>query len=143
MQNSDRILTTHTGSLPRPPEVLAPGGATDEAVLADAVNDVVRRQVAAGMDFVSDGEMSKPSYVGYVADVLTGFGGTSESTPPPDVVDFPWGACLRRRRAFLKTLSASATRSAGTGRTPSGTRLAAGRDRRFRRLRDTVHDCGL
>ena len=64
MQNSDRILTTHTGSLPRPPAVMAPGGVDDEAVLAEAVNDIVRQQVAAGMDFVSDGEMSKPSYVG-------------------------------------------------------------------------------
>ena len=105
MQNFDRIPTTHTGSLPRPPAVMAPGGVDDEAVLAEAVNDIVRQQVAAGMDFVSDGEMSKPSYVGYVADVLTGFGDTSESTPPPDVVDFPqWGAFASAAvAAFLKT----------------------------------------
>jgi 5-methyltetrahydropteroyltriglutamate--homocysteine methyltransferase len=72
----DRILTTHTGSLPRPKplidiilgrekgEVVAP--AQFEAATVKAVDDVVAQQVAAGIDVVSDGEMSKPSYTTYI-----------------------------------------------------------------------------
>ena len=68
--SSDRILTTHTGSLPRPPSL------TDrhdpEAVRA-AVRDTVERQVAAGVDVIGDGEMSKPGYSTYVTERLSGF----------------------------------------------------------------------
>jgi 5-methyltetrahydropteroyltriglutamate--homocysteine methyltransferase len=76
MHSSDRILTTHTGSLPRPQPVLdlvlAKEAGEDveptrfAAALAKAVEDVVALQVAAGIDVVSDGEMSKPSYATYV-----------------------------------------------------------------------------
>jgi 5-methyltetrahydropteroyltriglutamate--homocysteine methyltransferase len=73
MQTStERILTTHTGSLPRP------GTLTDrfdgDEVRA-AVEDTVRRQRAAGIDIVNDGEVSKPSYATYVTERLTGFDG--------------------------------------------------------------------
>jgi 5-methyltetrahydropteroyltriglutamate--homocysteine methyltransferase len=74
--STDRILTTHTGSLPRPKPLIdlilgrEKGGtlAPDvfEAETAKAVEDVVGRQVAAGIDIVSDGEMSKPSYTTYI-----------------------------------------------------------------------------
>lgn len=74
--STDRILTTHTGSLPRPAalaELLLGrerGDAVDAAVFesatAAAVNDIVAQQVAAGVDVVSDGEMSKPSYTTYI-----------------------------------------------------------------------------
>ena len=78
--STDRILTTHTGSLPRPDGLALPG--TDPAwrdspagdgVIRDAVTETVRKQVQAGIDVVSDGEVSKPSYSTYVTDRLTGF----------------------------------------------------------------------
>jgi 5-methyltetrahydropteroyltriglutamate--homocysteine methyltransferase len=82
-----QILTTHTGSLPRPDDLVqimwAKGdgipidqGALDERV-ASAVDEIVERQVAAGISIVNDGEMSKPSYATYVKDRLDGFGGES------------------------------------------------------------------
>jgi len=78
--STDRILTTHTGSLPRPEGLALPG--TDPAwrdspagddVIRDAVTETVRKQVLSGIDVVSDGEVSKPSYSTYVTDRLTGF----------------------------------------------------------------------
>jgi 5-methyltetrahydropteroyltriglutamate--homocysteine methyltransferase len=82
---TDRILTTHAGSLPRPPEFLPLVLARDAGDTADeaqfeaaaqaAVAYTVRRQVDAGVDVLNDGEMSKPSYATYVKDRLTGFGG--------------------------------------------------------------------
>ena len=84
-RSTERILTTHTGSLPRPKplaELLMRkdrGEEYDAAALAEAVRaavkDVVRRQVAIGVDIVDDGEMSKPGYSTYIADRLTGFMG--------------------------------------------------------------------
>jgi 5-methyltetrahydropteroyltriglutamate--homocysteine methyltransferase len=80
-----RILTTHSGSLPRPsrflPLVLAreAGEPVDEAQFTDevraAVRETVRLEADAGVDVLNDGEMSKPSYATYVKDRLTGFGG--------------------------------------------------------------------
>ena len=96
---TDRILTTHVGSLPRSAAVTdlvfaqERGGAVDAAtfnqVIGDAVNDAVARQVAAGIDLVSDGEMSKISYATYIKDRITGFDGDSERTPPADLEAFP------------------------------------------------------
>jgi 5-methyltetrahydropteroyltriglutamate--homocysteine methyltransferase len=80
MRRSDeRILTTHTGSLPRPTGAALPGtpglghGPVDPEVLGAAVDETVSAQVDAGIDVVNDGEMSKPSYSTYVVDRLTGF----------------------------------------------------------------------
>jgi 5-methyltetrahydropteroyltriglutamate--homocysteine methyltransferase len=80
-----RILTTHSGSLPRPkgylPLVLArdAGQPVDEAQFGAetraAVRETVQRQADAGVDVLNDGEMSKPSYATYIKDRLTGFGG--------------------------------------------------------------------
>ena len=74
--STDRILTTHVGSLPRPAALLellvkrergeAVDAANFEAASAKAVEDIVAQQVASGIDVVSDGEMSKPSYTMYV-----------------------------------------------------------------------------
>jgi 5-methyltetrahydropteroyltriglutamate--homocysteine methyltransferase len=74
--STDRILTTHTGSLPRPKPLIdlvlrkergeSIEAAEFEAETAKAVDDVVRQQVASGVDVVSDGEMSKPSYTTYI-----------------------------------------------------------------------------
>src|SRR5713226_10037516 len=78
----DRILTTHTGSLPRPKplaelilgrEKSQPLDASVfEAETAKAVDEVVAQQVAAGVDVVSDGEMSKPSYTTYIRHRVAG-----------------------------------------------------------------------
>ncbi|HUQ75881.1 MAG TPA: cobalamin-independent methionine synthase II family protein [Burkholderiales bacterium] len=75
-----RIRTTHTGSLPRPPEILeavrahfSTGEPMNEEVLASAVAEIVRKQVEAGIDIITDGEMSKPSFFHYLAERLGGF----------------------------------------------------------------------
>jgi 5-methyltetrahydropteroyltriglutamate--homocysteine methyltransferase len=80
--STDRILTTHTGSLPRPQPLVdlilareqgqAPDAAAFEAAVAKAVNEIVALQVAAGIDIVSDGEMSKPSYTTYIRHRVAG-----------------------------------------------------------------------
>ena len=102
----DRILTTHTGSLPRADDLIRTMFAKEEGVPVDpaalgariraAVADVVGKQVQAGIDVVSDGEMSKPSYATYVKDRLHGFGGASHPLEYQDLVDFPGMA----RRVF-------------------------------------------
>ena len=100
MQRSDeRFLTTHTGSLPRPPDLIRAMFAKEEGVPVDpaalgqqiraAVGETVRKQVAAGVAIVNDGEMSKPSYATYVKDRLNGFGGASHPLQYRDLVDFP------------------------------------------------------
>jgi 5-methyltetrahydropteroyltriglutamate--homocysteine methyltransferase len=96
---SNRILTTHVGSLPRPLELLqrmqarAAGEEVDERklgrLLADSVREVVARQVGIGLDLVSDGEFSKPSYATYVSDRLTGFGGSWKGAAAADLKAFP------------------------------------------------------
>jgi 5-methyltetrahydropteroyltriglutamate--homocysteine methyltransferase len=68
------------------------------AVLADAVSDVVRRQKAAGVNIVSDGEMSKISYATYIKDRITGFDGDSPRSPPADLEAFP-GFLLRQAKS--------------------------------------------
>ena len=85
----DRVLTTHTGSLPRPADLIRMMFAREEGVPVDgpalaarirtAVAEVVRKQTDAGITVVSDGELSKPSYATYIKDRLNGFGGTSQS----------------------------------------------------------------
>jgi 5-methyltetrahydropteroyltriglutamate--homocysteine methyltransferase len=90
-RSTDRILTTHTGSLPRPEDLLTmlqrrESGETLDAVtlatrIKSAVSEIVRKQVDAGLDIVNDGEMSKPSYSTYVKDRLSGFEGTEKSEP--------------------------------------------------------------
>ncbi len=93
------IRTTHVGSLPRSAEVTdlifaaERGEAVDpahfDAVVGAAVGDAVERQCAAGIDIVSDGEMSKISYATYIKDRVTGFDGDSPRTPPADLEAFP------------------------------------------------------
>ena len=106
----DRILTTHVGSLPRVQRVVdllakKEGGedydrAEFDAVMTDAVHDVVARQRACGVDFVSDGEQSKPSYATYIKDRLTGFSGNSKPVRGADLDEYPgYLARLMSRRA--------------------------------------------
>ena len=88
--STNRILTTHTGSLPRPTDLIEliqkveTGGNVDpaafEARIKSAVAETVQKQVDAGIDVLNDGEAGKPGYSTYVKDRLTGFGGTSRNT---------------------------------------------------------------
>jgi len=99
LRSAERFLTTHTGSLPRPPDLIRMMFAKEERVPVDpaalgariraAVAEVVRKQVEAGVAIVNDGEMSKPSYATYVKDRLNGFGGASHPLQYRDLVDFP------------------------------------------------------
>jgi 5-methyltetrahydropteroyltriglutamate--homocysteine methyltransferase len=97
--SQDRILTTHVGSLPRPPELRQmlvrkdQGEPFDQSeldrVVRQAVLDIVRRQAAVGVDIVNDGEMSKPGYSTYIADRLSGFAGHQPAKPRLDTKDHP------------------------------------------------------
>ncbi|MCH7714031.1 MAG: cobalamin-independent methionine synthase II family protein [Chloroflexi bacterium] len=103
-RSSDRILTTHTGSLPRPPDLLAmiqakdAGQAYDENVLAEKVRSsvaqVVKLQAEAGIDVICDGEFGKPNFASYVKDRLGGFGGQNPDMRVfSDRAEFPeWNA---------------------------------------------------
>ena len=97
--STDRILTTHVGSLPRPDDLVAllhkkdRGEPYDEAefdaIVAKSVDDIVARQVEIGIDLVSDGEMSKISYATYLKDRLNGFDGTAtENRAAADLLEF-------------------------------------------------------
>jgi 5-methyltetrahydropteroyltriglutamate--homocysteine methyltransferase len=96
--SGERILTTHTGSLPRPSALLQAlgDGQVSDAFLRENVADVVAAQARAGVDIVSDGEMSKAGYSTYVTDRLTGFGGRGAPlSAQKDALEFPdWGAPL-------------------------------------------------
>jgi len=95
-----RILTTHVGSLPRPPELVEFVFAEDrgdevdraeyERLLDEAVRDRVRHQVEAGIDYVSDGEMSKIGYATYIRHRLSGFEvGDVPRATPADLAAYP------------------------------------------------------
>ena len=103
-RSTSRILTTHTGSLPRPSDLLElrkskdSGQAYDESALAKKVRSsvaaVVKLQAGAGIDVLCDGEYGKPNFAGYVKDRLDGFGGqNTEMRVFSDRKDFPeWNA---------------------------------------------------
>jgi 5-methyltetrahydropteroyltriglutamate--homocysteine methyltransferase len=113
MRVAAAMRTTHVGSLPRTQAVVDQifarergepvNEAAFQAVMREAVDEVVRRQVAAGIHIVSDGEMSKISYATYIKDRFTGFDGDSPRRTPGDLLDFP---------GFMKKL-------ASAGGTPS------------------------
>lgn len=98
--SSNRILTTHVGSMPRPQNVVDMLFAEDKDQLTDraayddvmshAVADIVAKQKESGVDIVSDGEMSKISYATYIRHRLTGFGiGEVPRATPKDLDEFP------------------------------------------------------
>jgi 5-methyltetrahydropteroyltriglutamate--homocysteine methyltransferase len=99
LRSTDRFLTTHTGSLPRPDDLVRMMFAKEEGVPVDAaalharirsaVREAVSKQVDAGLDIVNDGEMSKPSYATYIKDRLAGFGGSGNTFVYQDLADFP------------------------------------------------------
>jgi 5-methyltetrahydropteroyltriglutamate--homocysteine methyltransferase len=98
-RSTDRFLTTHTGSLPRPDDLVRMMYAKEEGVPVDApslaariraaVEDIVAKQREAGVDIVNDGEVSKPSYATYIKDRLNGFGGTGNTFVYQDLSEFP------------------------------------------------------
>src|SRR5881296_2012304 len=98
-RSTERFLTTHTGSLPRPEDLVRAMFAKEEGVPVDAaalksrirsaVAAVVEKQIEAGIDIVNDGEMSKPSYATYIKDRLHGFGGQSRPLVYQDLAEFP------------------------------------------------------
>ena len=98
-RSTDRFLTTHTGSLPRPEDLIRTMYAKEEGVPVEktalaaqvraAVAEVVKKQADAGVDLVNDGEMSKPSYATYVKDRLNGFGGTGNTFVYQDLAEYP------------------------------------------------------
>jgi 5-methyltetrahydropteroyltriglutamate--homocysteine methyltransferase len=110
--STDRILTTHVGSIPRPESIREllrarlTGRAVDADALAarvdEAVRDVVRRQAECGIDVVSDGEMGKTSFIAYTDERLTGF--TSMRPDDPDVpasnTSVAWARRLDTRREW-------------------------------------------
>jgi 5-methyltetrahydropteroyltriglutamate--homocysteine methyltransferase len=109
---TDRILTTHVGSLPRPESIKSflrarlSGQAVDAAQLsarvAEAVSEVVRQQAEVGLDVISDGEMSKVSFLGYAEERLTGFVPLSADNPdvPSSNVGTAWARRLDTRREW-------------------------------------------
>ena len=118
--STDRILTTHVGSLPRPREVSDLLFAQDrgdncdpaqfDAIIRSGVADAISRQSEAGIDIVSDGEMGKISYATYIRHRLTGFEGDSARPTPQDLDEYPeyrdrlvaGGASAKYRRPVCK-----------------------------------------
>jgi 5-methyltetrahydropteroyltriglutamate--homocysteine methyltransferase len=106
------ILTTHIGSLPRPDDLVALLRQRDEAGAAvaaleararSAVDDVVRAQVAIGLDIVNDGEQGRTDYSTYIKDRLTGFEGEhADQVVGADLKDFPEFAARRRGSRFKR-----------------------------------------
>ncbi len=88
-RSTERFLTTNTGSLPRPDDLIRMMYAKEEGVPVEpaalaarvkaAVDEVVKKQADAGVDLINDGEMSKPSYATHIKDRLNGFGGSGNT----------------------------------------------------------------
>jgi len=97
--STERILTTHVGSLPRPQDVVDLLFAQDrgepvdqglfDSTMKRGVADAIQKQQESGVDIVSDGETSKISYATYIRHRLTGFEGDSSRPTPQDLDDFP------------------------------------------------------
>ena len=124
MQTSrDRILTTHVGSLPRDAELTdllirrEAGETVDQAQLAaeidKAVQDVVARQAAAGIDIGNDGEQPRVGFQTYVPQRMSGFGGQSRRPRNRDLVEFPELVEMQRLRFPSRGRSANAPAAVG------------------------------
>lgn len=108
-QSTERILTTHAGSLPRPPSLIAlhtarfGGSAVEEERLEESVREAcrasIRRQIEAGVDIVNNGEMGRESFFTYLQHRMTGFGGAGSRPIMADLLRYP-GSLERRRQAM-------------------------------------------
>ena len=104
-RSEDRVLTTHTGSLPRSDELVELLVAVNEGRLEDrglfdrlvgeAIEEVVRKQIAAGIDIGSDGEQPRVAFHLYVKDRMSGFGGRTGRRTFSDIIRFPGYAALK------------------------------------------------
>jgi 5-methyltetrahydropteroyltriglutamate--homocysteine methyltransferase len=140
-RSTERFLTTHTGSLPRPDDLIRmmyakeAGVPVEPAALAArvraAVAEVVKKQAAAGVDLINDGEMSKPSYATYIKDRLNGFGGTGNTFVYQDLAEFPrlekrvFGDPGRSRRKTPACNAAISVRDAQAAKTDADNLKAA------------------
>jgi 5-methyltetrahydropteroyltriglutamate--homocysteine methyltransferase len=140
-QSTERFLTTHTGSLPRPDDLIRIMFAKEEGLpieraaldarIRSAVAEVVRRQADAGVDVIDDGEVSKPSYATYPKDRLAGFDGASHPLQYQDLVDFPgmakrvFGDPGRARRKTPACTGPITLRDAGAGQVDTENLAAA------------------
>jgi 5-methyltetrahydropteroyltriglutamate--homocysteine methyltransferase len=111
--STEQILTTHTGSLPRPADLVQMVLSKEEKQPVDedafatrvrsAVAEVVRRQFEIGVTVLNDGEQGKPGYSIYMKDRLTGFGGESSGiSNPGEAKDFPEYTARRMERTGAK-----------------------------------------
>jgi 5-methyltetrahydropteroyltriglutamate--homocysteine methyltransferase len=140
-RSTDRFLTTHTGSLPRPDDLVRMMYAKEEGVPVDApalaarihaaVQEIVAKQREAGVDIVNDGEMSKPSYATYIKDRLNGFGGTGNTFVYQDLAEFPrlaarvFGDPGRSRRKTPACNAAISVRDVAAAQTDADNLIAA------------------
>ena len=135
-RSTDRFLTTHTGSLPRPEDLIRMMYAKEEGVPVDAA--ALSQRVAwpsggraqagrAGVDVVNDGEMSKPSYATYIKDRLNGFGGAGNTF---GIRTWPTSPA--------STSACSATPDAPAARRPGAMRRSACATGRRRRTTSTI-----
>lgn len=98
-RSTTHFLTSHVGSLPREKDLMHMMWAKEDGIPVDqkamsesvqkAVTDIVKKQKAAGVSIVNDGEVSKPSYATYIKDRLHGFGGSENTYVFDDLVEFP------------------------------------------------------
>ena len=143
MQRSNRIHTTHIGSLPRSEMVSDVVLATEDgapvsdelfdAVVSEAIDAEVERQKQIGIDIVSDGEFSKITYASYIQHRLTGFSGNSPLVTPADLDEFPRAAELSRSR---RTSPLKFQRPACTG--PVGVRTKVPVEGDIRRMQAAI-----
>jgi 5-methyltetrahydropteroyltriglutamate--homocysteine methyltransferase len=140
-RSTERFLTTHTGSLPRPDDLIRMMYAKEEGVPVDApalaarvrsaVAEVVKKQSEAGVDLINDGELSKPSYATYIKDRLNGFGGTGNTFVYQDLAEFPklaqkvFGDPGRSRRKTPACNAPISVRDAAAARTDADNLKAA------------------
>src|SRR4029450_3598544 len=152
--STDRILTTHTGSLPRAQDLTTTLEALDAGTMPEravfetrvrrAVGDIVRQQIDAGVDIVNDGEQGKVGYSTYVRHRLIGFDGKAAGPVRADWADFPEAGAGRGERGGLDDIAAVVQRPdrvAGPGGGPEGRRQFQDRSRLGQAGR-RVHDGG-
>ncbi|MDE2006929.1 MAG: hypothetical protein KGI51_10210 [Rhodospirillales bacterium] len=118
LRSETRILTTHTGSLPRPPALTAlyaaraAGAAADAAEIARlgraALDDVVRRQIAAGIDIGNNGEQQREAFFLYVQRRMSGFGGGWSRRVFADVARYPGYRAWRAAHDAIATAVSNA-----------------------------------